>query len=371
MGKRPSEKYLRYLLLPNLGELFGTRRTREILSVNPTVIPVREEAATVNITAYIYDTASIEERKNISVEEALSLRHHEKIVWINVDGLRKADVEKICTHYGVHPLLIEDILSLNQRPKMDEIDEVMFCLMSMLFYNATSATVDQEQISLVLGKNFVLTFQEDDKRDVFTALRGRLKLPTSKTRTKEADYLYYTLLDTVVDHYFPVMENIGDRIEDLEEEIVRSSSKRSLAKINLLRKEIIVLKRSISPVRELIANIIKSENDLLTEINERYYKDVYDHIVQAIDLVDNHRDMLMGLQDLYISNVNLRMNEVMKVMAIVTCLMAPATVIGGIFGMNFDVIPLSKHHWGFWIAVAMMFIIPLWMLSIFRKRGWF
>ncbi|ANH82991.1 magnesium and cobalt transport protein CorA [Niabella ginsenosidivorans] len=369
MKVRP-DKYLK-LFLPNLMDLFGTERTKEILSVNPTIIPRREEAQRVVITAYCYNKASIEELKDLSLDEALNLKKSNKIVWINIDGLRKSDVEAIGNRFGVHPLLQEDILSVGQRPKMDEIDDILFCLMDMLYYNEQKKSVDYEQIALVLGKNFVITFQEDITRDVFSALRERLKLPTSKTRTKEADYLYYTLLDTIVDHYFIVMDKLGDEIEDLEEEIIKSSGKRTLAYINSLRKELIILKRTIYPVREVISGIIKSENDLLTESNERYYKDVYDHIVQAIDLVDNYRDVLMGMQDLYLSNVNLKMNEVMKVMAIVTCLLAPATVIGGIFGMNFNVIPLTSHHFGFWIAVGAMILIPLWMLWVFKRKGWF
>ncbi|MGC4232245.1 MAG: magnesium/cobalt transporter CorA [Niabella sp.] len=370
MKVRP-EKYLRYLFLPNLLELFGTERTKEILSVNPTIIPVREEAATVLITAYVYNKAEISEYKDISIDEALSLKSNDHIVWINVDGLRKDDVDKLGEQYGIHLLLREDILSINQRPKMDEIDEILFSLMNILYYNEEKQAVSQEQISLVLGKNFVITFQDDPLKDLYHALRERLKLPTSKTRGKEADYLYYTLIDTIVDHYFVVMDKLRDRIEDVEEEIIRGTNKRSLGLINVLRKELIVLKRSIYPVREVIGGIIKSDSDLLTEFNERFYKDVYDHVVQAIDLVENYRDMIMGMQDLYISNVNLKMNEVMKVMAIVTCVLAPATVIGGIFGMNFQVIPLSSHHWGFWIAVGAMFIIPMWMLIIFKRRGWF
>lgn len=365
------EKYLKYLLLPNLLELFSTERTKEILSVNPTIVPVREEATNVIITAYVYNKEDIREYKNISVEEVLTLKQDNHIVWINIDGLRKDDVDKVGECYGIHPLLREDILSLHQRPKMEEIDDILFCLTHMLYYNEERKSVGYEQISLVLGKNFIITFQEDPTRDMFTSLRERLKLPTSKTRGKEADYLYYTLMDTIVDNYFIVMDKLRDSIEDLEEEIIRHTTKRSLAHINALRKELIVLKRSVFPMRDVVSGLIKSDSDLLTEFNERFYKDVYDHIIQAIDLVENYRDMIMGLQDLYINNVNLKMNEVMKVMAIVTCLLAPATVIGGIFGMNFTNIPMSDFHWGFWIAVAAMLLIPAWMLLLFKKRKWF
>ncbi len=193
----------------------------------------------------------------------------------------------------------------------------------------------------------------------------------SKLRQRTADYLCYSMLDMIVDNYFVVMEKLGEQIELVEEEVIRRSNTRSLAKINQLRKELIVLKRNVSPVRDLVNNILRSESELLEDRHTKYYKDVYDHIMQAYDLSENYRDIMMSMQDLYINNVNLKMNEVMKVMAIVTCLLAPATVIGGIFGMNFDVIPYIHNKWGFFIAVGAMFIIPVWMLYIFRKRGWF
>jgi magnesium transporter len=179
------------------------------------------------------------------------------------------------------------------------------------------------------------------------------------------------MLDMIVDHYFIVMDQLGERIEQLEEKIVRSSNKRSLAEINALRKELIVLKRNVQPVRDLINGLIRSESELLEEKTTKYFRDVYDHIVQASELVESYRDMMINLQDLYLSNVNLKMNEVMKVMAIVTCLLAPATVIGGIFGMNFDMIPYLHHPNGFYIAVGLMLLVPAWMLWQFKKRGWY
>lgn len=366
--KLKPEKYLRYLYLPNL---FGTERTKEILSINPTIIPQREEAKEVMIYAFDYNGQSIEETRLPNIEGTFKYKSSNRISWINIDGLRKADVEAICGHFEIHPLLIEDILSISQRPKMDEVEGVMFCLLNMLYYNDTKQTVEQEQISIVLGRDFVITFQEDANRDVFNPLRERLKLATSKARQRTADYLCYTMLDMIVDNYFLVMEKLGDRIEALEEEVIRHSNKRSLAKINQLRKELIVLKRNTVPVRDLVNGILRSESELLDDRNTKYYKDIYDHIIQAIDLTENYRDIMVSMQDLYINNVNLKMNEVMKVMAIVTCLLAPATVIGGIFGMNFDTIPYLHNQYGFWIAVTIMLIIPVWMIYAFKKRGWF
>lgn len=362
------QKYLRYFGLNNL---FGTQRTKEILSVNPTVLPHREEAAHVEVTVYDYDPANIQVHHFNNVSPCEKFRNDSRITWINIEGLRKSDVEAICNTYEVHPLLIEDILSINQRPKMDEVEGVLFCLLNMLFYNDQKKTVEAEQVSIVLGKDFVISFQEDAHRDVFDLLRTRLNMSNSKIRQRTADYLLYSMLDQIVDNYFLVMERLGEQIEMVEEEVIRRSNTKSLARINQLRKELIVLKRNLAPVRDLIGGIIRSESDLLDDRTTKYFKDVYDHIMQAYDLGENYRDVVTGMQDLYINNVNLKLNEVMKVMAIVTCLLAPATVIGGIFGMNFEVIPYAHHKWGFYFAVGCMLIIPIWMLWVFRRRGWF
>jgi magnesium transporter len=361
-------KYLKYLGLP---VLFGTERTKEILSVNPTAAPERTEPEIVTISIYDYTAENVEERKLERVEECFVYKNTGGTAWINIDGLRKSDVEAVCTHFAVHALVIEDILSVNQRPKMDEVEGLLFCLLNMLYYNEKNKTVETEQISIVLGDHFVLSFQEDAHRDVFDPLRNKLKIAKSQVRQRGADYLLYAMLDMIVDNYYLVMEKLGEQIELVEEEVIRNSNTRSLAKTNQLRKELIVLKRNIAPVRELVNGFIRSDSDLLDDRTTKYFKDVYDHIVQAFDLTENYRDMMISMQDLYINNVNLRMNEVMKVMAIVTCLMAPATVIGGIFGMNFDKIPYLHNDYGFFIAVVLMLAIPVLMLRIFRRRGWF
>lgn len=363
------DKYLRYLYLPNL---FTAKRTKEILSVNPTVIPHREEAKQVIIKVYDYDAEHLEEKTLTSVEDSFKYKTSGRVSWINIDGLRKADVEVICNQFEVHALVIEDILSINQRPKIDEAENTIFCLLNMLYFDPEKQAVEQEQISIILGPDFVISFQEDAHRDVFNPLREKLKSPGTKLRQRGADYLCYTLLDHIVDHYFLVMERLGDKIEEVEVEVSRGNNPRALANITQLRKELIILKRNFSPVRELVNGFIRSDSPLLEDRHTKYYKDVYDHIVQAIDLTENYRDIMVSMQDLHINNVNLKMNEVMKVMAIVTCLLAPATVIGGIFGMNFDEnVNFFHQRWGFYTAVTLMLAIPIGMLAAFRKRGWF
>lgn len=360
------DKYLKQLIEP----ILNPNRTKEIFNYNPAVEKVRQD---VNSKLYVfqYDPVSIEKFELKNIQETFAFFGSDKVVWINVDGLCKSEVEAVCWHFGIHNLLIEDILSIGQRPKMDDIEGVLFCLLHMLYFNDKKCAVEQEQISIVLGQNFVITFQDEAHRDVFNGIRDKLNLRSSKLRQRGADYLCYSLLDVIVDHYFEVMESLGSKIEALEEEIRRNSTKRSLATLNNLRKELIVLRKNVSPVRELVNGFIKSESELLDEKVHKYFKDVYDHIVQAYEVAESYREILTSLQDLYLNQVNLKMNEVMKVMAIVTCLLAPAAVIGGIFGMNFDVIPYAHQRWGFYMAVALMLFIPLVMLRIFKKRGWF
>jgi magnesium transporter len=362
------EKYLRYLVPFSL---FGTSRTKEILHVNPTAPPERKDAEKVSVCAYDYNGSELTEQHFEDVQSVFQFKGNNNVTWINIDGLRKQDVDAVSEHFGIHPLIAEDILSMGQRPKMDEVDNIMYCLLNMLYYDEQQKTVEQEQVSIILGKDFVITFQEDPQRDVFNPIRERMKVPTSRLRLGSADYLCYSMLDVIVDNYFTVMEKLGDDIEELEEEVIRNSGTRSLARINYLRKELIILKRNIVPVRDLISGIIRSESDLLNDRTTRYFKDVHDHIMQAYDLSENYRDVMISMQDLYINNVNLRMNEVMKVMAIVTCLLAPATVIGGIFGMNFESIPLLHNKWGFFISVGLMLFVPVLMLRAFKRKGWF
>jgi magnesium transporter len=362
------KSYLRYF---NLFSLFDTKRTKELFRVNPTMPVQRKEPPSIVVEVHAYDAHKHTVHTMKSVEQCSGFKNKHQVTWLNIDGIRKSDVESISRQFNIHMLLQEDILSIGQRPKMDEMKDMLFCLLNMLYYNEATGDVEQEQISIVLGDGFVISFQEDPDRDVFNQLREKLKIDNSKLRQSSADYLCYAMLDMIVDHYFVVMEKLSDRIEQLEEKIIRNSNTRSLAEINDLRKELIVLRRNVGPVRDIVNGFMRSESDVLNENTTKYFKDIYDHILQANELVDNYRDMMMNLHDLYISNVNLRMNEVMKVMAIVTCLLAPATVIGGIFGMNFELIPIAHQKNGFYIAVALMFAIPIIMLMLFRRRGWF
>ena len=340
--------------------------------MNPTIPPTRTDAQKVVISIFSYNSDEVKEIHLTKVEDCYPfLLAENHVSWINIDGLDKNEVNNISNHFGIHPLITEDILSVGQRPKMDELNNLLYALLNMLYFNEEEACVESEQVSIILGKNFVLTFQEDFTRDLFNPIREKLKLAGSKLRITGSDYLFYSLLDMIVDHYFIIMEKMGSKIELLEDDISERPDTQTLSKINNFRKEMMFLRRSVSPVREIINGVLRSESELIEDRTEKYFKDVYDHIVQANELAENYRDMMINLQDLYLSNVNLKMNEVMKVMAVVTCLLAPATVIGGIFGMNFGKIPFTENPVGFYLAVAFMLIVPLGMIYIFRKRGWF
>jgi magnesium transporter len=340
--------------------------------VNPTIVPKRSLDQKVIISVFTYNAKEVKITHLSQIQDCFKyLNTTDAISWINIDGLDKDSVNAISNHFGIHPLFAEDILSIGQRPKMDELNNLLFALLNVLYYNEPDQTVDSEQLSIVLGKNVVLSFQEDASRDVFDPLREKLKQAGSKLRISSSDYLFYSMMDMIVDHYFIILEKLGEKIEELEEDITHNPDTKTLGKINALRKEMMFLRRSVSPVREVINGILRSDSELIEDRTEKYFKDVYDHIVQANELAENYRDMMINLQDLYLSNVNLKMNEVMKVMAVVTCLLAPATVIGGIFGMNFGKIPFLNNPEGFYLAVGLMLLIPVAMIWLFRKRGWF
>ncbi|MFT4060951.1 MAG: magnesium/cobalt transporter CorA [Edaphocola sp.] len=338
--------------------------------------PKREVLATTDtpthFSIYRYNEQKLEEYDSSDIKDCCAMDGSNEILWANVDGLRKHEVEQLCAHFGIHPLLVEDILSIGQRAKADDMDNHLFALLPMLTYNADTGIVQVEQLSLILGRALVLSFQPDPRRDPFNPIREKLKNAAAPVRKKEADYLAYLLIDAVVDDYFAVLEQLSDRLEKLEDEVLTTNPNgKVLLKVTLLRQEIVVVKRAITPVRELVTSFWHTENRLVNNQNRKYFKDVYDHITLAIEYAENYREMALNIQDLYMNQVNMRMNQVMKILTVVTTLLAPATVIGGIFGMNFKEIPFQDYPHGFAMAVVFMFGISLLMLLFFIRKKWF
>jgi len=320
---------------------------------------------------YQYNDEVFETQSTRALSECIKARHSENNTWINVDGLKKNEVEELCGSYNIHPLLVEDILSTGQRAKADDMDSHLFCLLPMLTYNNDTGLVQAEQLSIVMGKDFLLSLQPDPRTDPFDPLREKMKNDFAPVRKRGVDYLAYCLIDAVVDDYFMVLEKLSDRIDKLENDVIGRPNNAVLLKITLLRHEIMMVKRAITPVREMVHSFWHSDNPLIIDTNKKYFKDIYDHIVLAIEYTENYRDMAINLQDLYMNQVNTRMNEVMKILTVVTTLLAPATVVGGIFGMNFKDIPFAEHPHGFNIAVGIMASFSFIMLLYFRKKRWF
>ena len=353
--------------------LLAPFRTKKVLQHNPTVSPEMASKTESVLTLIEFDTKSCRVLNQLTLQDIKPESFdQEKWYWLNVEVLHPEVVEEIAHRIGLHPLITEDILSRNQRPKADEIDNLLTCVLHMLFFNSATCSIESEQVSMVLTRNLLVSFQDDGVRDVFDPIRQRLHLDHARFRQHGVDYLLYGLLDTIVDQYFVVLDHLAQQIEQLEEHISRGDSEDySMNQINDLRKEIMLFKRYAHPVREMINGILRSETAMIETRNFKYFKDIYDHSIQANDLCETYRDVITNIRDLYINQINLRMNEVMKFLAIVTALLAPATVIGGIFGMNFDRIPYLHNQHGFWLATAAMIVVPIFMLFYFRRKKWF
>ncbi len=308
-----------------------------------------------------------EEVKDIEVFEQ---RDKIGITWINVDGLQKTDViEKIGKYFKLHPLTIEDIVNTEQRPKMEDFESYIYIVLRMLRYNQQENEVISEQLNLILGPNWVISFQESEG-DVFNTLRERLRNDKGKIRKMSADYLLYSLIDAVVDNYFIVLEKMGEKIEDLESQLVINPQPSILLSINSLKRQSISLRKSVWPLREVINSLDRCETGLIQKTTIIYLRDVYDHTIQVIDSTETFRDVISGMIDIYLSSVSNRMNEVMKVLTIITTIFIPLTLITGIYGMNFEYIPELKSPLSYPIVLLSMIVIAVVMIFYFKREKW-
>lgn len=318
-----------------------------------------------------YDGGSFQERE-IPLDQLAScfpFRDTATVTWINVDGLHDPTVvESIGQHFGLHPLVLEDILSVGQRPKLEEYEGYLFVELNML-HMGEGFLVQDEQLSLVLGPGWVLTFQERPG-DVLDVIRERLRSSKGRIRERGADYLAYALIDAVVDSYFGVLERVGDQAELLEEEALDHPSPRTMHRIHEVRREIIVIRKSVWPVRDLLAGLLRAESSLVKEGTRVFLRDVYDHAIQAIDTVESLRDVAGSLMDLHLSTLSNRTNEVMKVLTIMATIFIPLTFIAGVYGMNFAFMPELEIWWGYPAVWGVMLTVAGGMLVFFRRRGW-
>jgi magnesium transporter len=305
-----------------------------------------------------------------NVEVAFDFKGTEHVTWVNVNGLNNAtEIERLGDHYKLHPLIQEDIVSVNQRPKIDEYDEYLFIVFKMLHYTENDELIN-EHVSLVLGDDYVLTFQEADG-DVFDGLRERLENSKGRIRNAGADYLMFAILDAVIDNYFSVIEVMSEKIELLEDQLFEDEVEDDITKdIQELKKEILKIRRAVFPLREVINRLEKTETPLIEERTNNYIRDLYDHIIQVSESVDIYREMIWGLMDMYMTTISNKMNEVMKVLTIMASIFIPLTFMAGIYGMNFEYIPELHFKYGYFVLWGAMILVFVGMLIYFKRKKW-
>lgn len=328
----------------------------------------------VKITIIDYDEMHFQEREAKTIEECFPFKDKSRptVAWINIDGVHEIEtLGRLGECFAIHPLIIEDILNTDQRPKMEDFDEYIYIVLKMLYYNGNSNEIITEQVSLILGSNFVISYQEQEKEgDVFNVIRERIKTNKGRIRKMGADYLAYCLVDAIVDNYFIVLETLGEKIESLEEELVNYPTPEILRTICTMKRDMILLRRSVWPLREVINELERGESSLIKESTEIYLKDVYDHTIHVIDTLETFRDMVSGMLEIYLSSISNRLNAVMKVLTIIATIFMPLTFIVGIYGMNFKYMPELPWRWGYPAVLLVMAAVGISMIVYFRRKKW-
>jgi len=329
-----------------------------------------DRAAKVIISRFEYDEADVAQTAPDSVEKCFSSLEPQKISWLNVDGVHDVEkIQRIGAGFNLHPLVIEDIVHTGQRPKVEEYDSLLFVVLRMLQWNDESQEIVDEQVGVILGPTWVLSFQER-AGDVFDPVRERIESNRGRIRKLGSDYLMYALIDAVVDNYFSILETLGERIEELGEDMTENPKREDLQTIRHLKRELLFMRKSVWPLREVLGSIQRDESPLIQEATCPYLRDVYDHTIQIIDTVETFRDMVSGLMDLYLSSISNRMNEVMKVLTIIATIFIPLSFVAGVYGMNFSFMPELQWRYGYFAALGIMLAIGGGMLLYFRKKKW-
>jgi magnesium transporter len=322
----------------------------------------------VKITLIEFNETEFFEDEYYNLEDCISHVKPNMVKWINVAGIHNTDiVEGIGKIYDIHPLSLEDIVHIDQRPKFEDYEHYVIAMMKMITY---SEQVDSEQLAIILLDNTVISFQEPQGGDAFDIIRNRLRTAKGRVRKLGADYLAYALMDAVVDCYFTCIEKIGDKVEEIEEDIINNSDKKSLLELYHLKREMIYLRKQVWPLRDMINNMIRSETHLMNPSTDIYLRDLSDHVTRIIDTVETYRDLLSGIMDIYLSTNANKMNEVMKVLTIMSSIFIPVTFIAGVYGMNFENMPELKTRDGYYFIWGVMISIITGLLIYFKRRKW-
>ena len=350
---------------------FTKKRSKKVGLSPGTIIHIGEKKTEkTGIKIIDYDETYFQEKEVSSIEESFPFKDIPTVTWLNIDGLHEVDIlEKIGRHFGLHPLLLEDVVNTDQRPKIEDHDNHIFIVLKMLDYDETKNEITAEQVSVILGPNFIISFQEREG-DIFNTVRKHIRNKIGRIRKMKAAYLAYALLDAIVDHYFIILEKLGEKIEQIEEELVADPQPATLQEIHTLKRELIFLRKSVWPLREVVNTLERGESPLIQESVGIFLRDLYDHTIQIIDTVETFRDMVSGMLDIYLSSVSNKMNEVMKVLTIIATIFIPLTFIAGIYGMNFAYMPELRWRWGYFAVLGVMIITTIGMVKYFKNKKW-
>jgi len=330
----------------------------------------RTEPVRISILDYAED--QVEEVEAGEVSDCLKYKDKPTVTWINLEGIQQIEViEALGRHFDLHPLVLEDILNTDQRPKVEDFGVYLHIVLKMFSLDAGQEKVQSEQISLILTKKFVLSFQEGLEGDVLNPLRERIRTDKGSIRKMGADYLAYSIIDGIVDNYFVILERLGEKVEELQEELVARPDPHMLRNLHQLKNEMILLRKAVWPLREVISSLERADSPLIQSSTKIFLRDVYDHTIQVIDSIETFRDLLSGMLDIYLSSLSYRMNEIMKVLTIIATLFIPLTFIVGIYGMNFRYLPELDWRWGYFVVWAVMIAVGTGMVVYFKRKKWF
>lgn len=350
---------------------YQTRGIKPAGAAPGTVVYIGDERTeSVVITHLHYSSESVSERCEIRAEDCRPPTNGQGVSWYTIDGVHNPDALRIIGEsFQIHPLVIEDIANTKQRPKIEEFDNYIFIAMKMITFDEDAKELLSEHVSIILGDGYVLAFLEDEG-DVFEPVRQRLRGGKGRIRKLGADYLAYSLMDAVVDNYFSVLEEIGEEIEGVEEEVVEAPSEKTLKSVHVLKRELIFLRRSVWPLRETVNSLLRDESQLVGEETKLFLRDLYDHTIHVIDTVETLRDIVAGMLDVYLSSVSNKLNQVMKVLTVMSSIFIPLTFVVGVYGMNFQYMPELQWRWGYPSVMLGMCAVAVGLLALFRRRGW-
>lgn len=325
----------------------------------------------VRIKVVMYNNETIVEKELNNVEECLQFKDQPGTnLWINVDGLDQIEIiEKLGSYFDIHPLTLEDVLNTGQRPKMDDFESYIYAVLKMILLNKEDKDVVIDQVSIIFGYNYILSFMESEV-SIFDLLKERLNNPASRLRKNGVDYLAYGLIDCIIDNYFLILEYFGEEIEDLEDELIIHPTPETLKTIQKYKRDMIILRKSVWPLREMINGMQQIESEIIKDTTRVYLRDVYDHSVRVIESIEDFRDILSSMVDIYLSSVSNKMNDIMKVLTIIATIFIPLTFIVGVYGMNFDYMPELHWTWGYPAIMLFMALIGISMFAYFKKKRW-